>query len=356
MPTQKEKHVIQSHLKEYASEVGFSVLCARSYGSRSKGLESQWSDYDVFFVYIEEPESYATGTDTDTYSRTVLAEHNELDTEIELHGWSLKKFIGSNGLCGSNPTAIEFAATDTEYYRPDSTIGNLFRSMLNYSTRQFKPYALIQHYRSLAASNYGKYIEDGYKLADGVSYNELLDLINPDYKYIAESAVERCQIDEISTQVDVDRVVVGGESRVTFNETVSIDCAIDEGLVEPTTTDITTKRYMNVVDALLRAKSIEYFKNMPPMKSVKLHEQISEYGITSETIQDEYADLMADKIDDHLREGERRPEIDSWIESELERDVEPDGLVDRQPDRGVIIGDSKTIYKKAREGFNNGLI
>lgn len=164
--SQTAHETIRHELLRLGDDRNCRILAARDYGSRANNLEHDGSDYDVFFVFAEPPAEYALGRDSDTMQRTIDADDTQLDTEIELHGWSLKKFVGGDGLCGSNPTAMEFVGSPIEYLSYE-TRPSLFQGMLDEARTSFKPFALMMHYRSLAASNYGKYIEsDGDTTTD----------------------------------------------------------------------------------------------------------------------------------------------------------------------------------------------
>lgn len=145
--------LIIDELREYEDEYGVTLLAAKEYGSRARGLEDSSSDYDVFFIFVEDPLEYATpGGGMETINR----QSPDIPIDAEIHGWSLKKFAGyDTGLMNSNPTALEFCASDEVHYINDE-IETQWSELEELALSSFKPLALIMHYRSMAISNYKK--------------------------------------------------------------------------------------------------------------------------------------------------------------------------------------------------------
>ena len=72
--------------------------------------------------------------------------------ELDFVGWDIYKFIQL--LAKSNPTSLEWLFSPTVY------IENSIRQELQAVGSNFSRYALFMHYKSLAYSNYRRYIQD----------------------------------------------------------------------------------------------------------------------------------------------------------------------------------------------------
>lgn len=358
MATETEREHIQSHLLRYAEEIGEQndidcrILAARDYGSRSRNLQGPNSDYDVMFVFARGPTANALDIGSETYGKSIPSEETELNHEVELHGWSLNKFVGNDGLAGSNPTAIEFALSNETYVdHTEHEWGPDLEDVMRRAVGFFKPYALINHYRSMAASNYGKYVEGDYKMASGTAYKDLLEHVDPGWQTISESLVEECGVSEQHTTIDSDRIGVFVENNNAYGAgSIDIEDAIDEGLVEPTTTDPTIKRYLNVLQALTRSRYVEETHEAPsPMDFTEFLREVAGSDWLPEHVYAEIGDLVAlKKSGDGESEWSYTGSLDKWIESELQRDVDPRDHVDRQPDTEYIVELSKEVYNKQR--------
>ena len=330
MPTETERSIITSHLHDYGDDEHFIPLWARSYGSRSRGTESESSDYDVMFIYTKSPIEHAIGRATESYSKTISPSLTDLDTEVELHGWSLSKFIGSDGLAGSNPTAVEFCYSPAQYFMRQDVKDRLL-AMAEVAS-DYKPYALIQHYRSLAASNYGKYIVGDYRLVDGASYDDMLDYANIDWHYVGEESIEQVEINDLKTEIGEETVNIWGEVDYTFGAgEIDTETLEDDGIIKPTTLDRTVKRYLNICRALCMARHIESTQ----LSTVEFPAVLSQLEM-DDTIDTDVADsiwsLIEKKICDKGSDNYHDSTLNEWIESELNRDIAPAGLVERQPD------------------------
>jgi predicted nucleotidyltransferase len=334
MASDREQTVIQSQIESYADDNEIRAIAARDYGSRARGLESPDSDYDVLFLFVEPPSAYAVGADTDTYSTTISEHTSGLDTEIELHGWNLKKFIGNDGLAGSNPTALEFVASSEVYLEPSDSISEQFESICTHARSQFTPYALINHYRSLAAGNYGKYIEQSWTTTDtGQSIRE----------YTGHPGE--------GSQVDVDEdagiVTVGILGYDEHTVELPLDEAVANDLIRQTTTDPSAKRYLNVSQALCRARYVEETGQMFDTLDI-------DSLLTADAVQSTVPDLVLAEIGDLIEEKQsggdghirRFSDIDEWIETELDRDLSPEGHVGQSPDTTTLRRHSRSLYNE----------
>jgi len=125
---------------------GNKVLFAIESGSRLWGMGSEFSDYDVRFVYVKPIKEYL---------KVFAPKSDQIDIQDRKHnidavGWDVKKFLklAANG----NPQAMEWISADIVYHGdPD-----MFKDL----KRQASPLALFESYRGMADSNYKRYIFD----------------------------------------------------------------------------------------------------------------------------------------------------------------------------------------------------
>lgn len=330
MASETERQAITSHLLDLADEYRCRILDARDYGSRARALDDPSSDYDVMFVFAEPPAEYVLGDETLTLERTLDEGESRLNTEIELAGWNLKRFVGNDGLHGSNPTALEFAASGEQYYRdPDPHIAE----MCNHALQHFKPYALINHYRSMAASNYGKYIEQSW-VREWSQHD-----IEEEFPQLPGS---QTQVDE---NAGVLRIGILGYDEHTLE--LPLDEAKARGIVRETTRDPSVKRYLNVAQALCRARLIEDEREMPHLDVNELLRETAHRKWMPQQVYARIGDLIGKKVDGNGAKEQTCPAIEDWIERELERDVNPeDEYVMRDPDPASIYGTARQCYNE----------
>lgn len=308
---------IQRELEAVADDHDVVVLGARDYGSRARGLDDPGSDYDVFFLFVQDHADYVAGSVHDTLHRTGETDDG---TEIELHGWNLRKYVGNDGLVGSNPMALEYVASPITYYEMSGVEVPL--SLMNlYVSTSFKPYALIRHYRSMAASNYGKYIEQSW--VREWSNREIAEYAGTNHD-----------------QVDVsdEGVTVGLLGYPEKMVTIPLDEAEREGMIRQTTRDPTVKRNLNVAYALLKAIYVEKSHDLPPMNFDELMADVEfkcNPGRVSGDILEGVEELAGWKRNGHGDEEIGNP-LGGWIESELDREIDPEPHVQRTPDRWAI--------------------
>jgi len=126
---------------------GVTPVAARERGSRRLGADHDDSDYDVLILFKNPIEDYLTidgGID----------HIHAPDDPIDVHGWDVRKF--ANLLLDSNPDAINFCRTETEYLYAD----NRFEPVEEDAIHNANLMALYHHYLSMAKGQYKKYIAD----------------------------------------------------------------------------------------------------------------------------------------------------------------------------------------------------
>lgn len=147
---------VVTHLNGLVKDQEFEVLFAIESGSRLWGIPSKDSDYDVRFVYHYPKKRYLSLFNNyhKTYQSTDVKLTNQMSKKISLDmvGWDITKFLKL--LVNSNPSAIEWIQSEIIYI--DHPILIKLRSMI----KNFNRFSLFMHYRSLANSNYQRYIKD----------------------------------------------------------------------------------------------------------------------------------------------------------------------------------------------------
>jgi len=363
MPTATEREVVESHLSSIESDEGVSVVEARDVGSRARNTHSESSDYDVMFVFCQNPIDYISSRfERDTIERTVGADESDLDREIEFDGWNISKFVGSNGLAGSNPTALEFVGSDEVYSRAEAgRVRSAFDACCTHGREQFTPYALICHYRSMAASNYHKYIESGYTLSDDTSWSTLFDRVPVSEfpsMYVQEQAVGNMVVDEERSTIGDDAIEVVGTTTVdALMGSIPIVEAREEGLIEPTTSNRTVKRYLVVCRALLSSRYVEETHELPPMDTRELCRWAGTKTWCRGRLYSRVMDLIGAKCDGSGgTELDDEPILGDFIEAELDCDVQPHAPtsseqtydhVGRSPDVEVIDHEARSCVRAA---------
>ena len=135
-------------LAEIETREAVRILLAIESGSRAWGFASADSDFDVRFIYCR-PESWYLSVDLED-QRDVL-EYGVVD-DIDLNGWDLRKSLRL--LWKSNPAIVEWLQSPVEYLHR----GNFRPSALALLPKVYSPASGIQHYRSMAKSNYREYL------------------------------------------------------------------------------------------------------------------------------------------------------------------------------------------------------
>lgn len=122
------------------------VLLSVESGSRSWGMSSEDSDYDVRFVYVRPTRDYLRldeGRDTIEW---------RLDAVLDVTGWDVVKFLRL--MRGSNPTVFEWLATSVIYKEsPD------FAPVRAVSASCFSPKANVFHYLGIERGHGRAYLQ-----------------------------------------------------------------------------------------------------------------------------------------------------------------------------------------------------
>lgn len=341
MCAQATTHTITSHLEDAVPDDCVPLL-AREVGSRARGYAGRNSDHDVFVVYAR-PRTKLFWDRDRAFRTEIPADETDLDVPLEIEGWSLRKFVGGDGLGGSNPTALEFCASEQQHLEhPNTRVQDAMFELLMHAKGNFVPIALVEHYRSMAASNTNRYLESGYTLADDFSYGSLASYV--EFSGIVDPDGDSVQVDSEATDVGTDGIdVVGLTSEFMDLGHIDIETAIEDGLVRETALERTPKRYLVVAQALLKACYVEDTKAIPPMDIRELFDYAHGRHIGDKALSECWEMLGMKRVGYH--EDVVVDSLHTWIQSELEREVEHDGLVDRFPDDERIEGLVEKIHE-----------
>jgi len=174
--------------KQIEKEKKIKILFCVESGSRSWGLESKDSDYDVRFVFVRPINDYVTiNKPEEVMSSSYDKDGNIISQKrcmIDVCGFDIFKFVKM--LSSSNPTTIEWLRSNIIY------LGKQNQVFVDYAKNDFNPISLYWHYKSMCRQNYLKYLKFGnvvtYKKylyamrglvnAKWIAYSKLLPQIN----------------------------------------------------------------------------------------------------------------------------------------------------------------------------------
>ncbi|MWG33932.1 nucleotidyltransferase domain-containing protein [Halomarina oriensis] len=215
--TPSEPPELDGLLDDVAAHHDLTVLAARDIGSRAWNLASESSDYDVGFLFRQEPMEYVT------LGGTVSTVRDERG-EVEVRGWNVTRF--AELLASSNPTVLEFLHSPLRY-RDHDALTRLEAAVAD----QFRPIGVYHHYRSMAARQYHKYLQ-----------RRLLVHGDPEYEIVDETAEEW-----------VVRPLDGGEED---DDAATERLPKADDRYEAGTTDMTVKRNLYVIRGVLYAEYV----------------------------------------------------------------------------------------------------
>ena len=141
------KKIILEHLQKLEEKHHIRIIYAIESGSRMWGFASENSDYDVRFIYINEPQYYLSVSSKPDYIEYVNQEH-----DFDMVGWDIKKALGL--LTKSNMTLYEWLHAPI-IYKDSSDIDSFQELAKEYWSLK----GLMGSYSHLARHNYKAYIE-----------------------------------------------------------------------------------------------------------------------------------------------------------------------------------------------------
>jgi predicted nucleotidyltransferase len=139
--------VITEQLERLEREEHVRILYACESGSRAWGFPSQDSDYDVRFIYIQQPEWYLSIFD----KRDVI--ERPISDSLDISGWDLRKAL--NLYRKSNPPLMEWLQSPIRYAEKYS----ITEQLREISPLTFSPKSCMYHYLNMARGNYRMYLQ-----------------------------------------------------------------------------------------------------------------------------------------------------------------------------------------------------
>jgi len=143
---QIEKDILDK-LQKIEADHDVQILLAVESGSRAWGFDSNNSDYDVRFVYLNNQDYYLDLRDR----RDVI---ESMDGDLDFAGWDLKKTF--NLFRKSNPPLMEWIDSPI-VYKADP---HFMKKMKLMKDDFWSPKRSMHHYLNLARNNYNAYIKD----------------------------------------------------------------------------------------------------------------------------------------------------------------------------------------------------
>ncbi|PZR23099.1 MAG: nucleotidyltransferase domain-containing protein [Flavobacterium psychrophilum] len=126
--------LIQDKLKATEKEKDVKILHAVESGSRAWGFASPDSDYDIRFIYKNNPEWYLS-----LWEKSDVIEFMT-DQDLDGSGWDLAKTLKL--LAKSNAPLIEWLNSPVVYYSDDAFL----KQMRTFANDCFSPIATLHHY------------------------------------------------------------------------------------------------------------------------------------------------------------------------------------------------------------------
>ncbi len=174
------KNNIKEILQRIEKESGLTILFAIENGSRSWGMASENSDYDVRFVFYRPARDYLS---LRQHKDVIIAAYDKDMQPCDVHGslidicgFDIGKYLKL--LYASNPTTIEWLFSTIVYY------GSNDLSLRDHMQRHFCRERLWKHYFSLFKNNYREMI----RACKPITYKKYLysmrGVLNA--KYVAE--------------------------------------------------------------------------------------------------------------------------------------------------------------------------
>jgi hypothetical protein len=138
---------ILTRLERIEREEGVCIVYACESGSRAWGFESQDSDFDVRFIYVQPTERYLS-----VMPRPDVIER-PADEVFDISGWDLRKALQL--LHRSNPPLLEWLQSPIVYRERTETISRI-RSLI---PQYYQPAACHHHYLHMAQGNNREYLQ-----------------------------------------------------------------------------------------------------------------------------------------------------------------------------------------------------
>jgi len=143
---------IEATIKEKLSEIeranSVRILFAVESGSRAWGFPSPDSDYDVRFVYVQEPDWYLSINP----GRDVI--ELPIDGDWDINGWDIRKALGL--LLKPNPVMLEWLSSPIKYRWSDGVC----EALVKFAQKTTFGEACLHHYRNTGRKQWAKHVGD----------------------------------------------------------------------------------------------------------------------------------------------------------------------------------------------------
>ena len=152
---------IAARLNRIEEERSVRIIFAAESGSRSWGLASPDSDYDVRFIYVKPLPQYLRINEGADFIEW------QLDAVYDINGWDLKKALGQ--LYKGNASLFEWRHSPMIYRTTPEweTVSKVFEGY-------FSEKALVRHYYGLAKSTFMNHLQ-----GDNLSYKKYFYALRP---------------------------------------------------------------------------------------------------------------------------------------------------------------------------------
>ncbi len=192
---------IQVELRRIEQEQNVRILYACESGSRAWGFESQDSDFDVRFIYIQSTQRYLRVMP----GRDVIEQ--PADKVLDVSGWDLRKTLQL--LRSSNPPLLEWLQSPI-VYRERQDITTWIRELMS---QYYQPATCHYHYLHMAQGNNREYLQ-----GDVVWLKKYLYVLRP---VLACLWIERgCGIVPMQFATLIDRVLDEGDVKAAVHDLV----------------------------------------------------------------------------------------------------------------------------------------
>ncbi|MEH7382177.1 nucleotidyltransferase domain-containing protein [Bacillus sp. JJ1533] len=154
-----KEHILEI-LKQIETEYDVKILYACEAGSRTWGLSSEDSDYDIRFIYLHKTDWYLSIDQKRDVLEVPKHDHVKKDVNplIDMSGWELTKALRL--FRKSNPTLLEWLHSSSIYKKDNSFIDKLKKM----EPIIFSEIPCIYHYVKMAKGNFKTVQEKHQKL------------------------------------------------------------------------------------------------------------------------------------------------------------------------------------------------
>ncbi len=194
------KKEIADKFAEIEAKEGVRILYAVESGSRSWGVESPDSDYDVRFVYVRRKEDYLCLQEI----RDVI--EWQLDEVLDISGWDLKKTLAQ--FHKGNATLFEWANSPIVYKTTEE-----WQELYAVCRQFFSEKSALAHYYGTAKSTFKQYLQE-----ETVKYKKYVYALRPllACRYIEQNhSVPPVRFEELLTWAFSGEAAAGGDAAGT---------------------------------------------------------------------------------------------------------------------------------------------